>query len=148
VEGLTRNSRNQTGLRSPKFFQSAPDPHEYRTRKHQRKIFCQKKAEFHQIPPLRPYGYQTPQPGSEQRKPRSNRGPLKWRVAVLPRMGKPMLCSARFIGSTNGTGRSTSSPFVYRARLSCPRENLDEVIDRQKSPPAAQTEDKCELASR
>jgi hypothetical protein len=44
---LTRHSRNQTGLGSPKFFKSASNPHGYRTRKHPRKIFCQQKAEFH-----------------------------------------------------------------------------------------------------
>jgi len=44
---LTRHSRNQTGLGSPKFFKSASNPHGYRAQKHPTKIFCQRKAEFH-----------------------------------------------------------------------------------------------------
>ena len=44
---LTRHSRNQTGLGSPKFFKRASSPHGYRAQKHPTKIFCQQKAEFH-----------------------------------------------------------------------------------------------------
>jgi len=47
LESLTRHSRNQTGLGSPKVLKSASNPHGYRAQKHPTKIFCQQKAEFH-----------------------------------------------------------------------------------------------------
>jgi len=66
---LTRHSRNETGLGSPKFFKSASNPHGYRAQKHPTKIFCQQKAEFHHKGTIRSF---RPESEGLVRRPDSN----------------------------------------------------------------------------